>query len=750
MTVWHVPENEAAGTPYAITVTTPGAASGPRSTVVTGWPAGWTDFPKIVSASRSGVLLGNLEVTAQAGGTLTISGPIDGYADFALAVGDTLDLRPSKLAVTEIHDALQIADTDEAAFPGYHIACWGDSFTVGYPGTSGYPEALAALVPRDVYNGGQSGDSSTSIRTRMLAATNRYSNSAVIWAGRNNYAALSTVTADIAAMVAALGHDRYLVLSVMNGAGEGTGTTAYTDIMALNAALAAAYPDHWYDVRADIVAHYDSGISQDVTDHSADIPPTSLRADTLHLNPAGYNLVADGVAARLDVLNGPSRLIDTIGLAPTIKAAVHTDKPNTFTASQVIRDDAATDLTMTVQSLGNPSIAVSTVSGVVSKIQSFSTGFVLVGAQSTHDLRLISGGQELLIVSSSSGVSVYRSFTLAVLADAAAQGYSLYLSSDRGYNACYKDGGGTVRPWLNDVDVVHMAGNETVAGVKTFSSAVTLTTGKINTGVASGGGNVGFELAAPSYSSAGEVLLSLTEGGNSRFKILIPNPFGVPSVELRAGNSGNWFRFYPNDAGTDGVGRLDFNGATTYFQAAASYFNGDIELVSGHNFYFDDGNAFVFGSTSGNRIGTLATQKISFWGVTPVVQPTGNIMTGLAASGVMASPTLSATDITSTAVSPASLSANTNDYAPAAGRFYRLTASTPVNITGMVAAADGVERHMWNIGSNTITLVHQSASSVAANRWLTTTGANLALAANKCAVAVYDATTAAWRVSLLP
>lgn len=112
MAIRHIPENRLSGaSPTAIVVTTPGASTGARSTVVTGWPAGWTAFPKILTALRGTTLLGNLEATAQSGGTLTISGVIDGYTDFALLAGDVLELHPSALAITELHTELDALTT---------------------------------------------------------------------------------------------------------------------------------------------------------------------------------------------------------------------------------------------------------------------------------------------------------------------------------------------------------------------------------------------------------------------------------------------------------------------------------------------------------------------------------------------------------------------------------------------------------------------------------------------------------------
>jgi len=52
------------------------------------------------------------------------------------------------------------------------------------------------------------------------------------------------------------------------------------------------------------------------------------------------------------------------------------------------------------------------------------------------------------------------------------------------------------------------------------------------------------------------------------------------------------------------------------------------------------------GNVTGSDIGNGAASKIGFWGTTPVSQPSGDILTALAASGIVASPSISASDIT--------------------------------------------------------------------------------------------------------
>jgi hypothetical protein len=124
-----------------------------------------------------------------------------------------------------------------------------------------------------------------------------------------------------------------------------------------------------------------------------------------------------------------------------------------------------------------------------------------------------------------------------------------------------------------------------------------------------------------------------------------------------------------------------------------------------------------------------------------------------AAAGVIRADGGSSTSpggLSSPANTPTQLAAGANNYAPGAGQWQRWNASTPVNVTGMVAGQPGESRTIANVGTSAITLTNQDAASTAANRWLTTTGADIVLGANKLAWAIYDATTAAWRVSLLP
>ncbi|WP_324671976.1 GDSL-type esterase/lipase family protein [Hymenobacter sp. GOD-10R] len=182
-----------------------------------------------------------------------------------------------------------------------NVAAWGDSFTDSNFGR--YPAVLSRLSGYNVKNLGVGGQTSAQVKTRMLADAEKRTWPSIIWAGRNDTRdQLAQTQANIATMVANLTHTNYLVLSVFNGDGEGKGTYAYQQILALNAALAKTYGSHYLDVRSYMVTQYNTSSSQDAVNFTADIPPVSLRQDFLHPNNAGSDLIANYIYAHLNQL----------------------------------------------------------------------------------------------------------------------------------------------------------------------------------------------------------------------------------------------------------------------------------------------------------------------------------------------------------------------------------------------------------------------------------------------------------------
>jgi hypothetical protein len=101
----------------------------------------------------------------------------------------------------------------------------------------------------------------------------------VLWLCRNNLVSTTQCLADYAAVIAALpSPKRFLVLAEINSSYEIPTTTGYNEVIAMNAALQAAYPSNYFDIRHALVEQYNPAIPADVIDFNNDTPPTSLRA----------------------------------------------------------------------------------------------------------------------------------------------------------------------------------------------------------------------------------------------------------------------------------------------------------------------------------------------------------------------------------------------------------------------------------------------------------------------------------------
>lgn len=114
-----------------------------------------------------------------------------------------------------------------------------------------------------------------------------------LWVGRNNFSSPDTVKADIAAMIAHLGHGRYLVGGVINSGTEIAGSLNHTKIVSLNAELAATHGPRFVDLRQALISAGDPVLDAD--DIANDVVPGSLRADNIHLNDHGYGVIAQAL-----------------------------------------------------------------------------------------------------------------------------------------------------------------------------------------------------------------------------------------------------------------------------------------------------------------------------------------------------------------------------------------------------------------------------------------------------------------------
>jgi len=172
------------------------------------------------------------------------------------------------------------------------------------------------------------------------------------------------------------------------------------------------------------------------------------------------------------------------------------------------------------------------------------------------------------------------------------------------------------------------------------------------------------------------------------------------------------------------------------------------------------GNGTILGGNATNILGVSASGNVTRndipfgWSANTTVTPGTNPDAAFQRAGqaatirVQGSSTTTAATLSTPALSPTQITADQNNYNPGTAWFQRWSSDASRNITGLVAGVDGQIIEIWNIGSQNIVLQNENASSTAANRFTTSTGADLTLAANKCAKARYDTTSARWRVYL--
>jgi lysophospholipase L1-like esterase len=290
----------------------------PNSPIATG------GFTNEIAASNkidqlTGTKLTNVTVSGVSG--LTTSDIPDLSGNY-LSVTSTSTARSTLgLGYASSADIANIATEEELS---QVIAAWGDSLTSGT-----YPPTLSTLSGYAVYDGGVGGDTSAQIKTRMLAATDKYSFPTIIWAGRNDILQSvdpSVTEANIASMVAALtsaGNTNYVILSITNDSDEPSGSAGYNAVIALNNYFGTTYGSHYLDLRSFLVNSglADAGLSptgQDLADISNDVPPTSLHADSVHFNTTGYTEIAKYVESHISLLQPSSRApISTTSLITT-------------------------------------------------------------------------------------------------------------------------------------------------------------------------------------------------------------------------------------------------------------------------------------------------------------------------------------------------------------------------------------------------------------------------------------------------
>lgn len=360
-----------------------------------------------------------------------------------------------------------------------NIYGWGDSLTAGAGGTP-YPTTLGAITSFTVTNKGVGGESSTQIKDRFITDA-LFGETTIIWAGRNNFTSPAIVKADIATIVASLTHTRFLVMEILNAdeVGERIGEVDYLILTQLNADLKALYGNKFVEIRKALVDAHTNSV-QDLIDFANDVPPTSLRSDHIHLNTAGYTFVAEYVNSKLGIL------LEKTGFLQSKDLSYYTYRKGTSTNNYIPRfSDLGRALTASsVYDTGslvgigtnNPAqkLDVNGSVRVLDKVE-FGWGYGGVGTSATQTIGLYTwngtSSVERVRVNNVGAVGIGTlapSQKLEVVGNVLAT--SFMKSGGTSSQRLMADGSVNSDVYALDSNAVHKTGDETIAGIKTFSS----------------------------------------------------------------------------------------------------------------------------------------------------------------------------------------------------------------------------------------------------------------------------------------
>lgn len=244
-------------------------------------------------------------------------------------------------------------------------------------------------------------------------------------------------------------------------------------------------------------------------------------------------------------------------------------------------------------------------------------------------------------------------------------------------------------------------------------------------------------------------------------------------VRGASGQSAN-LQEWQNNAGTR-LAHVDSNGnfRANYGYYLTSDFAGFV--INGSRIGVGTSTATVFGCEYGNYmrpnivslfpdgagyIGTIINTSNTYANATAKllsVQNNGTEKFAVFSDGSMAGVDARLTgSIQITSNTPAAFTADQNNLVLNASGFQRLSGTAARNITGIAPPSgashvDGRMIRILNVGTNTLTFKHNSASSSAANRFFSAGGSDIALSANGWVECIYDATdngsgAAGWRI----
>jgi len=203
-----------------------------------------------------------------------------------------------KITVAGLFGTSPKASVNDAVNNPYNIATWGDSLTTGTGGTP-YPTQLNTLLGGvNLVNKGAGGTKASFALTNQFTPNPKlWTFSHIFWESMND-TNVSECLSNIQAMVALIPvPKKFAVLSIIQT--QSPDAASYNFYTNMNSVLASTYPTNFLNV--------DEVLRQGGTNI-----PLSLRADIIHLNTAGYAIVANYLYTNIAVWSGGARIANAV------------------------------------------------------------------------------------------------------------------------------------------------------------------------------------------------------------------------------------------------------------------------------------------------------------------------------------------------------------------------------------------------------------------------------------------------------
>jgi len=334
------------------------------------------------------------------------------------------------------------------------ISFWGDSLTLTYP-----EYVQQRIVCRNFNRHPYPGETSDQILSHFINYPERFLDITIIWSGTNNWTDPvfdnMSAKANIASMVAALGHTRFIILTPINGEypARYSGTPGFTQFMDFINWILSTYPNNSIDIRAYLLTQ-GTGTGQDATDVGHGIIPVSLRVDPIHLTVIGYTKVAIQVNNFIRLkgwLSDAFVYADIAGLNGILLEPARTN----YVTAYGLNDTAAVGAAPSgMTKSGNATATLKAASSTAFLTKIYGLGSYTQGSQKAYELDNSLGGSGDAIVTIAGGSAT------------SPQSYSVYAQVSAGSATLQNDSAEGAVTFNNVTPAVIKSENVTVAGAR--------------------------------------------------------------------------------------------------------------------------------------------------------------------------------------------------------------------------------------------------------------------------------------------